>query len=67
VCEIFGCDVVPDNAVIGVGVHPFADPRIIDDFSRVTVPIDAREFHVYAAEWTPYVRGYRLAPAGAPD
>jgi hypothetical protein len=53
VCEIFGRDVFPDNAVIGVGVHPFADPRISDDFSRVTVPIDAREFHIYAAEWTP--------------
>jgi beta-glucanase (GH16 family) len=25
----------------------------VDDFSRVTLPIDAREFHVYAADWTP--------------
>src|SRR5215208_4075652 len=52
VCEIFGRDVGADHAFVGVGVHPFGDPRIADDFSRVTVPIDAREFHVYAAEWT---------------
>lgn len=53
VCEIFGRDVGPGRAVVGVGVHPFGDPRIVDDFSRVRVPIDARDFHVYAADWTP--------------
>ena len=53
VCEIFGRDVAPDEAGVGMGVHPFGDPRISDDFSRVTVPIDACEFHVYAADWTP--------------
>jgi Glycosyl hydrolases family 16 len=53
VCEIFGRDVEADRAVVGMGVHPFGDPRIVDDFSKVSVPIDAREFHVYAAEWTP--------------
>jgi beta-glucanase (GH16 family) len=39
--------------LVGVGVHPFGDPRIVDDFSRETVQVDARDFHVYAAEWTP--------------
>src|SRR5918999_6290691 len=53
VCEIFGRDVGPSHATVGVGVHPFGDPRIVDDFSTVRVPIDARDFHVYAAEWTP--------------
>jgi Glycosyl hydrolases family 16 len=53
VCEIFGRDVGADRATVGVGLHPFGDPRIVDDFTRVTLPIDAREFHVYAAEWTP--------------
>jgi glycosyl hydrolase family 16 len=52
VCEIFGRDVRPDRAGVGMGVHPFGDPRITDDFSRETLPIDAREFHAYAAEWT---------------
>jgi len=53
VCEIFGRDVAADQALVGVGVHPFSDPTIVDDFSRVSVPIDARDFHLYAAEWTP--------------
>ncbi len=52
VCEIFGRDVGPDHAAVGMGVHPFGDPRIVDEFSAETVAIDAREFHVYAAEWT---------------
>jgi hypothetical protein len=53
VCEIFGRDVEPDRVTVGVGVHPFGDPRIEDDFSREAVPIDARDFHVYAAAWSP--------------
>jgi Glycosyl hydrolases family 16 len=53
VCEIFGRDLGTDAVAIGMGVHPFGDPDIVDDFSRVTVPIDARGLHVYAAEWTP--------------
>jgi beta-glucanase (GH16 family) len=32
---------------------PFGDPCIRDEFAAETVPIDARDFHVYAAEWTP--------------
>lgn len=53
VCEIFGRDVEPDAALVGMGIHPFADPALVDDFERVRVPIDAREPHVYAVEWTP--------------
>jgi beta-glucanase (GH16 family) len=53
VCEIFGRDVGADHAAVGMGLHPFGDPSIGDDFSAVRIPIDAREFHVYAAEWTP--------------
>jgi hypothetical protein len=53
VCEIFGRDVGAEEVAIGVGVRPFSDGRIADDFSRETIPIDARDFHVYAAEWTP--------------
>ena len=51
VCEIFGRDVHEDHALVGMGVHPFGDPSLADDFSAVRVPIDARDFHVYAAEW----------------
>jgi beta-glucanase (GH16 family) len=53
VCEIFGRDVAPDHARVGIGVHPFGDPAITDDFEQVSVPIDVRELHLYAAEWTP--------------
>ncbi|GGL35093.1 glycoside hydrolase family 16 protein [Planomonospora parontospora] len=53
VCEIFGRDVGPDTVRVGMGLHPFGDPAITDDFTVETLPVDAREFHVYAAEWTP--------------
>jgi Glycosyl hydrolases family 16 len=53
VCEIFGREMGEDSALVGVGVHPFGDERIVDDFSKVRVEIDARDFHVYAVEWTP--------------
>jgi hypothetical protein len=52
VCEIFGRDVQPDRAAVGMGVHPFGDPRITDDFSQEMLAIDVREFHTYAADWT---------------
>jgi hypothetical protein len=53
VCEIFGRDIAEDHAAVGMGVHPFDDPEIADEFSQEEIPIDVREFHVYAAEWTP--------------
>jgi beta-glucanase (GH16 family) len=53
VCEIFGRDVAADHAAVGMGVHPFGDPRIRDEFAAETVLIDAREFHTYSVEWTP--------------
>jgi hypothetical protein len=53
VCEIFGREVGLEDALVGMGLHPFGDPSIVDDFSKVTVPIDVREFHLYAAEWRP--------------
>lgn len=48
---------------VGVGVHPFNDPHLDDDFSKVDLPIDVSEWHVYAAIWTPddvtfFVDGY---------
>jgi glycosyl hydrolase family 16 len=53
VCEIFGRDIGAESTVVGVGLHPFGDPRIVEDFSRPKVPIDARGLHTYASEWTP--------------
>jgi Glycosyl hydrolases family 16 len=53
VCEIFGSEVGPDRALVGMGVHPFGDPRITDDFDKVEVDLDVRDFHVYTMEWAP--------------
>jgi hypothetical protein len=53
VCEIFGRDVHDDHALVGMGVHPFGDPQIRDEFEQVRVPIDALEPHVYTADWEP--------------
>jgi beta-glucanase (GH16 family) len=52
VCEIFGSEVGRDEALVGMGVHPFGDPGLVDDFAKVRLALDARAFHVYAAEWT---------------
>jgi hypothetical protein len=53
VFEIFGRDVGADRAAVGVGVHPFGDPLIHDEFSREEVAVDVRQFHTYSVEWTP--------------
>ena len=53
ICEIFGRDVSPLQTRVGMGVHPFGDPAITDEFAAERVGIDARGSHTYAAEWTP--------------
>ena len=53
IVEIFGRDVGVSRTGIGMGVHPFHDPAIRDEFATVPVEIDARDPHTYAAEWTP--------------
>jgi hypothetical protein len=52
VCEIFGRDVGAMSARVGMGVHPFEDPAITDEFAAEAVAIDAREPHVYSVRWT---------------
>lgn len=52
VAEIFGRDVGPARTAVGMGVHPFGDPRIEDEFAPEPLSIDARDFHVYAADWS---------------
>lgn len=53
VCEIFGRDVAHDHVRAGMGIHPFADPRLDDDFEQVRLALDVREPHEYAADWAP--------------
>jgi hypothetical protein len=53
ICEIFGRNVTAASVGVGMGVHPFGDPAIRDEFSVEVIAMDPREFHLYAAEWTP--------------
>ena len=53
ICELFGADRGTESSVVRFGVHPFHDPRIVDEFHSRTIAIDTAEFHVYAAEWSP--------------
>jgi beta-glucanase (GH16 family) len=47
VFEVFGD--APDT--VGMGVHPFRDPSITDEFAAERVAVDVADFHVYAADW----------------
>jgi hypothetical protein len=53
VVEVFGRDVAPGRAAVGMGVHPHRDGRIRDDFERVELAIDATTAHDYAVVWGP--------------
>lgn len=54
VVELFGGEIDERGTTsIGVGVHPFADPRLADDFARVPIAGDARGFRTYSLEWMP--------------
>jgi hypothetical protein len=53
--EVFGDAISAEDGVptaaVGMGVHPFRDPAITDDFAAPRLAIDVSEFHVYAADW----------------
>jgi hypothetical protein len=53
IVELFGRDVGPGGSVVGLGIHSFADPGLVEDFRRVPVTFDAAEAHTYAAAWQP--------------
>jgi hypothetical protein len=77
VFEVFGDALDAEGgrraAAVGMGVHPFRDPALTDEFAAPRVPIDVAEFHVYAADWRPgrvdylvdgqHVKTVRQAPA----
>lgn len=47
--EVFGD--APE--AVGMGVHPFRDPALTEEWDAPRVPIDVSEHHVYAADWQP--------------
>ena len=42
-----------DGALVGTGIHPFGDPRLVDDFEKVRLEAEVRLPHRYAVEWLP--------------
>jgi len=53
VTEMFGDEVEPGaSAAVGMGLHPFRDPGVAEDFAAVRLPIDIAEFHTYAVDWS---------------
>ncbi len=54
VAEIFGDTVVAGrSAAVGMGLHPFRDSRVTDDFAAVPLDLDVAEFHTYGVDWRP--------------
>jgi hypothetical protein len=51
--EALGTEDGRPTAAVGMGVHPFRDPAITDEFAAERVAIDVAQFHVYAADWRP--------------
>ncbi len=53
VAEMFGNAVVPgETTAVGMGLHPFRDPEVTEDFEAVPLPHDLADFHTYAVDWT---------------
>ena len=58
VAEVFGDAVRVDDdgrasAAVGMGTHPFRDPRVVEDFAAPRLALDVAEFHTYAVDWRP--------------
>jgi hypothetical protein len=55
--EVFGDTIDAEDgtptAAVGMGIHPFRDPALTDEFAAPRTPIDVAELHVYAADWRP--------------
>lgn len=51
--EIFGTEVEAGRASVGMGIHPWHDPDLVDDFEKITLTGDATEAHTYSVEWMP--------------
>ena len=53
VFEIFGSSVQrdPPSAEVGVGIKPFRDPQLAEDFATPRLPIDVTRPHDFAVRW----------------
>jgi Glycosyl hydrolases family 16 len=53
ILEIFGSDVRPGTAITGLGIHPFGDALLHEEFLKIQLAADVTDFHTYSADWTP--------------
>jgi len=53
VMEVFGDAIRDGTANVGIGVHRFRDPSLIEEWSAIPLEIDTSEFHTYAVDWRP--------------
>lgn len=51
--EVFGDRLKAHVAEVRYGIKPLNDPMLVDSFYQDNMPISARNFHIYAIEWTP--------------
>lgn len=51
--ELKGNNVSEDSAIIGYGVHPFGDKKIMDEFYEERFEIDVTKWNTYRLSWTP--------------
>jgi hypothetical protein len=51
--EVFGDAIRDATAEVGMGVHPFRDPALSEEWDAPRLALDVSEFHVYAADWRP--------------
>jgi beta-glucanase (GH16 family) len=71
--EVFGETIAERGAAVGMGIHPFRDPALTEEFSAPRRELDVTEFHVYASDWGPgrvdfFIDGEHVTSIGqAPD
>ena len=53
VFEIFGRELSAERGVVGLGIHPFADPALVDDFVKLEIEGNLGDWHTYSVEWFP--------------
>jgi glycosyl hydrolase family 16 len=53
VAEVFGDSVRDGTAAVGMGVHRFRDPSLVEEFAAPRLAIDVAEDHIYGVEWRP--------------
>jgi hypothetical protein len=53
--EVFGDSIQKtdgrSSAAVGMGIHPFRDPKLTEEWNAPRQELDVSEFHTYSAEW----------------